>query len=369
MRFRIPAFSLAAALLLAAQTPTAQRADGLYAEIRTNKGLIVVRLEPELTPIAVANFVGLAEGTIANAAFDPGRPFFDGTVYHRVVPGHVIQTGSPQGGRANNTGYTFPNEVYAGLSHNHAGALNMANAGPGTNSSQFCIMLGDRRYLDGDFTVFGDTVEGLDVVMRIVQGDVVQTVRIVRVGAKAQSFHPTTESFMAMVKTAKERATEEVEKKRVAEREWVGTNYPKATGPDGGVLTEQLAPGTAAAAAGPLRVRYHGNKVRYVGDVLGRTGPPMEATAFQSGENGVPGIYETPQVFTYEPGKTKLNPGLDGVLAKMQPGERRIVVVPPALAYGRAGTYPPETPGKPRFVISPNMLLVYDVEVLADAGR
>ncbi len=340
-----------------------QRPDGLYAEIRTSKGLIVARLAMDQTPMTVANFVGLAEGTIANAAFDPGRPFFDGTVYHRVVPGHVIQTGIPQSDRAKGPGYMFPNEVHAGLSHNHAGALNMANSGPNTNASQFCIMLGDRSYLDGDFTVFGETVEGLDVVMRIAQGDVVQSVRIVRVGANAQAFHPTTESFRAMVDAAKQRVVEHVEKKRVAEREWVAHNYPKASGPDGGVLTEQLAAGTGEPG-GVLRVRYSGQEVRYVGDVLGRTGPAVESIAFGSGEKGVPGFNDPPQAFVVEVGKTKINPGLDEVLRNMRPGERRIVIVPAALAYGKAGTYPPEIPGKRRFVVSPNAMLVYDVEVL-----
>src|SRR5215469_17309445 len=173
---RKPILFLATILLAAAQQPS--RPDGLYAEIRTSKGLIVARLEPDLTPMTVANFVGLAEGTIANAAFDPGRPFFDGTVYHRVVPGHVIQTGVPQSDRARNPGYTFPNEIHARLSHNHAGALNMANAGPNTNASQFCITLGDRSYLDGDYTVFGEVVQGLDVVIKIAQGDAVESVRI-----------------------------------------------------------------------------------------------------------------------------------------------------------------------------------------------
>src|SRR5580700_11919930 len=151
-----------------------KRPDGLYAEIRTSKGLIVARLEVDLTPLTVANFVGLAEGTIANSAFDPGRPFYDGSVYHRVVPGHVIQTGIPQSDRAKGPGYAFPNEIHARLSHNHAGALNMANGGPNTNASQFCIMLGDRSYLDGDFNDFGDVLEGLDVVKRIVQGEGVE---------------------------------------------------------------------------------------------------------------------------------------------------------------------------------------------------
>jgi cyclophilin family peptidyl-prolyl cis-trans isomerase len=343
----------------------AKRPDGLYAEIRTSKGLIVARLEADLTPMTVANFVGLAEGTIANSAFDPGRPFFDGSVYHRVVPGHVIQTGVPQSDRAKGPGYTFPNEIHARLSHNHAGALNMANSGPNTNASQFCIMLGDRSYLDGDFSVFGEVVEGLDVVMRIVQGDVMESVRILRVGSKAQAFHPNTESFQAMVRAAQQRVTEHAEKKRLAEREWIARNYPKAAGPVDGVLTEQLAAGQPAGG-GPLRVRYRGSEVRYVGDVLGRNGPPLDVISFGSGEGGVPAFVDPPAVFTVEPGKTKINSGLDGVIAAMLPGERRVVIVPAASGYGRAGLYTPEVPGKRRLAISPNAMLVYDVEVLGN---
>ncbi len=335
---------------------SAKRPDGLYAEIQTSKGRIVARLEPDLTPVTVANFVGLAEGTIANSAFDLGRPFYDGSVYHRVVPGHVIQTGVPQSDRAKVPGYTFPNEIHARLSHNHAGALNMANSGPNTNAAQFCITLGDRSYLDGDYIVFGEVVEGMDVVSRIVQGDVLEHVRILRVGTKAEEFHPTTESFQAMVRAAEQRVAEHAEKKRIAEQEWIATNYPKAT-----VLTERLAsaPSTGNRA---VRVRYRGSEVRYRGDVIGRDGPPLEVISFGSGDGGVPGLVDPPQVFT----KTKINPGLDSVIATMQPGERRVVIVPASLGYGRAGLYPPEVSGKRRFVISPNAMLVYDVEVLAN---
>src|ERR1044072_3469733 len=99
-------------LLLPAQ-PAAELRDGLYARIRTSKGLIVAHLEMDLTPLTVANFVGLAEGTIANAAFDPGRPFFDGSVFHRVVPGHVAQTGAPPTERARQPGHTSPHENHA----------------------------------------------------------------------------------------------------------------------------------------------------------------------------------------------------------------------------------------------------------------
>ena len=357
---------LIAAILLAgastAQEPV-RRPDGLYAEIATSKGLIVARLEADLTPVAVTNFVGLAEGTIANSAFDLGRPFFDGSVYHRVVPGHVIQAGIPQSDRAKAPGYNFPNEINAKLSHNHAGALNMANSGPNTNSSQFCVTLGDRSYLDGNFTVFGEVVQGLDVVMRIVQGDVIQSVRILRVGSKAQAFHPTTESFQAMVRAAQQRVTEQAEKKRLAERAWITRNYPDASGPADGVLTERLAVGQPSGGS-PLRVRYTGRELHYVGDVIGRDGPPLDLISFGSNDAGLPAFLDTPSAFTVEPGKTKLNPGLDSVIAGMLPGERRVAIVPAPLAYGRAGLYMPEIPGKRRLVISPNAMLVYEIEAL-----
>jgi peptidylprolyl isomerase len=353
-------------LFLTCCLSAAQRPDGLYAEIRTNKGLIVARLEPDLTPLTVANFVGLAEGSIANAAFDPGRPFYDGSAFHRVVAGHVIQTGVPQSDRARNPGYTFPNEIHSRLGHNHAGALNMANSGPNTNASQWCIMLGDRSYLDGDFSVFGDVVEGLDVVMKIVQGDVVESVRILRAGAKAQGFHPTTESFRAQVVAAEKRVAEHLEKKRQAEEHWISQNYTAVKFPVDSVVTLPVNlifdknPPTAA----PLRVRYSGRELRYMGHVIGRVGPPLDVISFASGENGVPGFEERPRVFTFERGKTRLNPGLDPIVGAMAPGERSIVIVPAPLGYGRAGLYTPEIPGKRRFVISPNAMLVYDVEVL-----
>jgi len=339
--------------VLGAQAPS--RPDGLYAEMRTSKGLILARLEFELTPLTVSNFVGLAEGTIENAAFDRGWPFYDGSIYHRVIPGHVIQTGVPQSDRAKNPGYQFPNEIHARLSHNHAGALNIANGGPNTNAAQFCITLGDRSYLDGDYTVFGEVVQGLDIVMRIVQGDVLESVRIVRVGAKAQAFHPTTESFRAMLREADDRVKMHAEKKSAAEREWIAQHYPKALDAGNGVMTQVLAEGHEGAAA---RVHYRGIELRYVGNVVGRDGPAIEAISFASGDGGVPGPFDPPH--TFEP--KKINPGLDGVLAKMRAGERTIVIVPAAQAYGRAGFYPPEIPGKRRFVISPYTLLVYDVE-------
>jgi hypothetical protein len=116
-------------------------------------------------------------------------------------------------------------------------------------------MLGDRSYLDGNYTVFGDVVEGMDVVMRIVQRDVVESVRIERVGAKARLFRPTTESFRAQLKEAERRVAERVEKKRAAEAEWIAANMQRVADP---------AIRDTAVASGPLRVRYSGRQLHYV---------------------------------------------------------------------------------------------------------
>jgi cyclophilin family peptidyl-prolyl cis-trans isomerase len=345
---------LAGLALVLAGISMAQRPDGLYAEIRTSKGLIVTQLEFGMTPMTVANFVGLTEGTIENAAFDLGRPFYDGTVWHRVVPGHVIQTGQAKSTKSRGPGYQFPNEIHARLNHNRAGMLNMANGGPNTNGSQFCITLGDRSYLNGDFTVFGEVVEGLDVVMKIVPGDTVDSIRIVRIGEKARAFHPTTDSVRAMIKAAEAALSDQEKRKHAAEEDWVTRYYPAAI---------RVAEANPPATAG-RRVRYTGIELRYVGNVIDRVGPPIEEIRFGSATNGVPGFEDPPSVFIFDPGKTKINPGLDGVIGRMAPGERKTVVVPAAFAYGQTGTYPPEIAGKRRFVVSPNAMLVYDVEVL-----
>jgi peptidylprolyl isomerase len=312
----------------------------------------------------VANFVGLAEGTIENAAFEPGRPYYDGTVIHRVEAGHVIQMGAPATDRARAPGYTFPNEIHASLSHDHAGALNFANGGPHTNSDQWCITLGDRSYLDGDYIVFGEVLEGMEVVFSIQRNDVIDSVRIVRVGREAEAYHPDTESFRALVTAAEARVVEQERLKAEAEAAWLQENHPDLVEPTDSVRSLVLTGGSGVRPAGPLQVRYLGTRVRYLGHVLGHEGPPLEIRGFGSKADGVPGFVDTPLPFPFEPGVTSINPGLDRVIGEMTPGERRVVVVPAAFGYGRNGTYPPETPGKPRFIIGPYTLLVYEVEVL-----
>jgi cyclophilin family peptidyl-prolyl cis-trans isomerase len=278
-----------------------------------------------------------------------------------VVPGHVIQTGAPRSERARGPGYTFPNEIHAELSHDHAGALNMANGGPHTNSSQWCITLGDRSYLDGDYTVFGEVVEGMDVVMRIVQGDVVDSVRIVRVGAAAEAFRPDTDSFRAQVEAAKTRIAADSVARRTAEAEWIAANVPGAGALTDSMQSITLEAGSAAAATGARAVRYTGTALRYMGHIIGHRGPPIVPVSFVSDAQGAPALGNEPHVFTFVPGQTEINPALDRAIAAMGAGERLRLVVPAALGYGRSGLYTAEQPGRPRLVISPNTLLVYEI--------
>jgi peptidylprolyl isomerase len=347
---------LAVFLVLPAQGQSRKYANGVYAEVTTNKGLIVLKLEFKKTPMTVANFVGLAEGTIKNATLPEGTPFFNGSKFHRVVPGHVIQTGIPAGGKAQGPGYQFPNEIrLPDLNHDRAGMLNMANSGPHTNGSQWCITLGNRSYLDGDYTVFGHVVTGMDIVFSIVQGDEVQSVRIVRVGEEADRFRPTTESFQKMVEDARSRVQQAEEKKRADEERIIHSKWPQAKVSSNGVrfVVVREGRGEVPRAGAKLKVVYSGRCLTGIGFV-------------GTSDGGRPHFGKQPVPFEYEVGKAQVqvNRGFDAAVAQMKKGEKRILIVPSNQAYGISGYYDKEKPGQKRFHISPNTTLIYEVEVL-----
>jgi peptidyl-prolyl cis-trans isomerase A (cyclophilin A) len=143
----------------------------LNAHFTTSEGNFTVRLFDEDVPNTVANFVGLAEGT--KEFTDPAggqkvkRPFFDGLTFHRVIDGFMIQGGDPLGTGTGGPGYKFADEFSPKLRHSKAGILSMANAGPNTNGSQFFITLAATPWLDNKHSVFGEVVDGLDVVQKI----------------------------------------------------------------------------------------------------------------------------------------------------------------------------------------------------------
>jgi cyclophilin family peptidyl-prolyl cis-trans isomerase len=172
--------------------------DGLYAKITTPRGTIIARLFYEDAPMTVTNFVGLAEGTLGP---NPGKPFYDGLTFHRVVPGFVIQGGDPLGTGNGDPGYEFPDEFSPKLRHDSNGVLSMANSGPDTNGCQFFITLDAENQLNYLHSVFGKVVSGLDVLPLVLKGDKME-VKILRLGSAAKGFQANQTSFNALMEKA-----------------------------------------------------------------------------------------------------------------------------------------------------------------------
>lgn len=147
------------------------RPSGTYAIFETTQGNIVVRLLEKEAPKTVENFIGLAEGTKEFTDENSGKKlkknFYDGLVFHRVIPKFMIQGGCPQGTGRGGPGYRFADEFHPSLNHGKAGKLSMANAGPGTNGSQFFITVAPTPWLDNKHTIFGEVVEGQGVADKI----------------------------------------------------------------------------------------------------------------------------------------------------------------------------------------------------------
>ena len=171
--------------------------DGLYARMITSKGTITLALEFEKTPLTVVNFVGLAEGT-KDFTPSPGRtdgPFYDGLTFHRVIANFMIQGGDPLGTGTGGPGYKFPDEFVTSLIFKGPGVLAMANAGPGTNGSQFFITHKATPHLNYKHTIFGHVVSGQDVVNAIRKGDTINKIEIIRNGEKAENFATDQAAF------------------------------------------------------------------------------------------------------------------------------------------------------------------------------
>jgi len=198
---------LAALVLVQAVGRAEPTTDGLYARFETSKGIFFCRLEYSLAPRTVANFVGLAEGTKSFIDYSLGkvtnRPFFNGLTFHRVVTNFVIQGGSPNGMGTDDPGYRFKDEFHPSLNHDRAGVLSMANSGTNSNGSQFFITLNAASHLNNRHSVFGEVVEGLNVVEEIgrvpVDGNskpitpvYMNSVTILRIGSGAAAFNASS---------------------------------------------------------------------------------------------------------------------------------------------------------------------------------
>ncbi len=189
MKKTIALICLAALTVFTTQARKPKLEKGLYAEFTTSKGVILVRLEFEKTPLTVANFVGLAEGKIKNTAKPEGTPFYNGLTFHRVIANFMIQGGDPAGNGTGGPGYSFKDEFVPEFKFTGPGILAMANAGPATNGSQFFITHKETPWLNNRHTIFGFVVTGQDVVNAIQQGDTITKVTIIRKGKAAKKFN------------------------------------------------------------------------------------------------------------------------------------------------------------------------------------
>jgi cyclophilin family peptidyl-prolyl cis-trans isomerase len=166
--------------------------EGIFAEMKTNKGLIVLQLEYQKAPVTVANFVSLAEGTNPQvSSIYKGKPFYNGLKFHRVIANFMIQGGDPSGNGSGSAGYAFKDEFDPTLVHDKGGILSMANSGPKTNSSQFFITHKETPWLNNKHSVFGHVITGMDVVNAIAQDDIIENITIKRVGTDAKKFDAT----------------------------------------------------------------------------------------------------------------------------------------------------------------------------------
>ena len=164
--------------------------DGLYAELETNKGDILINLTFKETPVTVANFVSLSEGK--NKDVDDqfkNKKYYDGLIFHRVIENFMIQGGDPTGTGRGGPGYNFKDEFSKNLLHDGPGILSMANSGPKTNGSQFFITHKETPWLNGKHTVFGRVVKGQEIVDSIQRNDTIRSVSIIRKGREAKSFN------------------------------------------------------------------------------------------------------------------------------------------------------------------------------------
>jgi cyclophilin family peptidyl-prolyl cis-trans isomerase len=321
------------AALLYAQERAQSPSDGLYAEMETSKGTIVLSLAYKKAPMTVANFVGLAEGTI-EFKNRSGKRFYDGLTFHRVIEDFMIQGGDPFGNGQGGPGYAFPDEFHLSLRHDGPGILSMANSGPNTNGSQFFITHKATPWLDGKHAVFGHVVKGQEVVNAIEQGDVIKKVRILRVGDDAGAFRVNQQTFDRMTADAWKGIEERKRQKRASDMELIGRKWPDAKTTKSGLMYMVLKDGKGPSpkTGQPVTVHY--------------TGMLLDERVFDSSrERGEAAVLPV----------GRLMPGWNEALLVMKRGERRILIIPPELAYGERGY-----PG----VIPPDSFLIFDVELL-----
>lgn len=321
---------------------------GMYAEITTTKGIILIQLEFEKTPMTVANFVGLAEGDFTvddSIVYD--QPFFDGLKFHRVINDFMIQGGDPEGNGTGGPKHRFYDEIHDSLTHSGPGILSMANSGPNTNGSQFFITHKATPWLDGKHTVFGHVISGQDVVNAIEQDDVMTSVKIIRKGRAAKKWDATFHfaAVKGMIDAKEEAKQAEYEKiAAMSETEYsdymfqeVVKKYPNAQRSESGLVYVIQEPGTGALPeqGSMLSVHYKGT--------------------FRSSGDKFDASYDRGQPMTFRYKEQRMIPGFEEGIGMIKKGGKAVLIIPYYGAYGAAGR-----PG----AIPPYSDLVFEIEMV-----
>ena len=307
--------------------------DGIYADIQTNKGDMILKLTYEETPLTVSNFIALAEGNhpLASEEFK-NKPYYNGIKFHRVIDNFMIQGGDPTGTGSGGPGYSFEDEFVDSLKHDGAGILSMANSGPNTNGSQFFITHLETPWLDGKHSVFGKVTTGQDIVDKIEQNDLINKLEIIRIGETAKDFDAPTvfNDYLELKKKANEEKLE-------AQKEELKNLTKGMKSTDSGISYKITKKGTGENAKDNDNVKVHYTLKLIDGSEVDSSlsrGEPIEFTL----------------------GLGQVIPGWDEGIKLLNKGASCTLVIPPNLAYGEAGAG--------NGVIPSNATLIFDVTLV-----
>jgi cyclophilin family peptidyl-prolyl cis-trans isomerase len=330
--------------------------EGLYADIETAKGNMIIKLEFEKVPNTVANFVTLAEGKNPFVSEEfKGKPFYDGLKFHRVIADFMIQGGDPNGDGSGGPGYKFKDEFHPDLKHSKAGILSMANAGPSTNGSQFFITHKETPWLDNMYTIFGEVVEGLEVINNIEADDIIEKITIIRIGNDAKKFDAVKIFKNYYSSVAKEIKEAEEKAKQIIENKAKEITTLKATGTKtkSGLIYQILKKGGDKKPSNGAEVF-----VNYAGylengqlfdtsyeDIAKLFGTFNQQRAQQGGYTPIPSTI----------GNLQFIPGFIEGINMMNFGDKLMLFIPSELGYGQQGAGD---------VIPPNANIIFEVELL-----
>lgn len=345
------------ALLTSCKNDYDKLEDGLYADIKTNQGSIILKLEFEKTPITVANFVSLAEGK--NPFVEEqykNKPFYDGLKFHRIIADFMVQGGDPLGTGEGNPGYKFKDEFNPELTHHKEGILSMANAGPGTNGCQFFITHKATPWLDNKHTVFGEVIEGMDIVNILTQEDLIETVTIIKKGKNAKKFD-AVKVFKEYYTVAAGEQKQLAEKRDKAKAEKlmlfdeVKNNGIKSKT---GLIYKIINQGTGIKPKSGTEVYVHYAGYLENGELFDTSYLNVAEINEKLDVNRAAANQYLPFPFKYGD-KNGLIPGFIEGLENMKFGDKALLIIPAKLGYGAQGA------GN---VIPPNATIIFEIEML-----